>query len=425
MGQFNDDLILEYLIENIDPNLNKKHSLKTILMLDYCYKKDEKIPQNIIPEIISKVINKQINNSSKPLNLDESNLNDCLFLDAFDSYLSSKTKSLAKDAKTPKDFKAITIIDEFSKRIDGSEKILNSPNSLDSKVFNFAKMYQNSNLNKELNKEYLKMKEYFLRVNDNLRKPLTQDIIGEFSKIKKELEEKQRVYSKYPDTEVVFEIQSLIRDTNSAIDNKLNDFISNINPKYNKVKKIFEDGIWDSERKINRLINLRSELKDAKDKYRLGAYKEGIGLCNSLDRKIKETISNYNYIKDKKEEFQDVKRLISDYYGEMHSIFGSDIDFSSVRRINSIYSNLKRLSDKNFHECVPSAWQEDYYLKIDAAMDYIEQKCNKRATYLVNKSSKYRQKIDSSFFSWKTKKFTERLKEYDYELEAWSKCRMI
>lgn len=423
MSSFNEDLVSKYLIENISPDLTKEYSLKTVLMLDYCYKKNENIPKNITLGIISKITSKQVNNSSKTLNLEESSLDDILFLESFKSLLSDKTKSLVKDAKTAKDFKALIIVDEWSGKIKNPELYLSS-GSLDSKVTSITKAYEESRFEKESYKEYLDIKECYLKVSSDLRKPLTKDLIERFSKVKEELDEKSKIYSKQ-NLGLAVEIQTLIRDTSKAIDNKLNDFISNANQRYNRIRKTFEDNIWDSERKVNQLIGLRSELKDIRDKYQLVLCKEGVNLCNSLDRKISDSIYNHNYVRDKKEEFQEVKREVSDYYNEIDSIFCKRADSSSVGRLNRIYNRLKSLSSQEFHECIPSAWQEDYYKNIDDALIYTRYKYKKRINFLTDKSSRLRQKIDGSWFSWNTKKFADRLDNYNNELKAWSKCQII
>lgn len=423
MSSFNEDLVLKYLVENISPNLTKEYPLKTVLMLDYCYKKNESISKNVTSGIISKITSEQVNNSSKTLNLEESSLDDILFLESFKSLLSDKTKSLVKDAKTAKDFKALIIVDEWSGKIKNPELYLSS-GSLDSKVTSITKTYEESRFEKESYKDYLDIKECYLKVSSDLRKPLTKNLIERFNKVKEGLDEKSKIYSKQ-NLGLAVEIKTLIRDTSKAIDNNLNDFISNADQRYNRTRKIFEDNIWDSERKVNQLIGLRSELKDVKDKYQLVLCREGVNLCNSLDRKVSDSIHNHNYVRDKKEEFQSVKREMQDYYGEVGAIFRRKIDSSSVRRLNTIYNQMKRLYNQEFHESIPSAWQEDYYSTIETAMHFTKQKCIKRVNYLTDKSDRLRQKIDGSWFSWNTKKFAEQLEKYNRELEDWSKCQII
>lgn len=426
MSSFNEDLVLEYLIENIDPGLSKQSSLRTASMMDYCYKRNEALPFDHVAGAVSRVLSKQVNDSSNSRRFDESSLDYRLFLDSFISLLSnSRSKELVKYAKTAHDFKAVMIIDVFSKGLKNPNKFFDDSSSLDSKVFNIVKAFEDSRFEEDMQKDYLKMKEYFLKVNEDLKKPLNSILVERFGKVKMEMDEKLKIYSKYPNRGNVADIQRLILDTKQAIDNLLEGYISEIDQRYNGVKKVFEEGVWDSKRKVNKLISLRSEIENIRSKYKVVSHRNGIMNCNSLDSRIKDTIFNYDYIQDKKEEFKSVKRDIINYYGEVYQIFKEPIDFSSVNRLNSIYSNLRRLSNREFAECVPSTWQEDYNVNIEAAMMYIKEKCTDRALYLTDQSSKYRQKIDSSFFSWRTKKFIKKLTEYNDELEAWSKCRII
>lgn len=425
MSKLNEDLILEYLVENINQNLSKNFSVKDVLMLDYCYKKNDSISKDFFSGFVSKVINKQLNNASKPINLNGENLVDCLFLESYKNLLSNKTKNLIKNARTAQDFKAIIAIDVLSDKINNPDKILISPYSLDSKIFNLTREYEESNFEDVMKKEYMKIREYFLKVDDDLKNPLNRDLVKKFNQIRNELNEKFKAYSRYSDRGIVFEIQSLITDINKAIDSKLNSHVQNIDQRYSKVKRVFEDGVWDSEKRINKLISLRSEIKDIQSKYQLVFHKEGVRRCDSLDCKIKELIENYNYVKDVCEEFKAVERKISDYYGEVDSIFREDINFSSVRKLNRIYSNLRKLSNKKFPDYVAGNWQENYYSNLGKTKDFIKRKCVNRVDYLLNQSSKYRKKISNSFFSWQTRKSAEKLENYNNELEAWSICQVV
>jgi len=423
MSRLSEDLGLEYLVENV--SLGREYSVKTVLMLDYCYKNGEKVPKDYFSGFISKIVNKQVNNHSKPINLDESNLDHCLFLECFKSLLSSKTEGLVKAARTSQDFKAIIAIDLLCKKVDNPERILNSLISLESKVFDLVKAYQEANFEKNIKKEYSRMKEYSLMVNSDLKKPLNNELVHKLSKVKKDLDEMLKAYSKYPNTNLVSDVKKLVMDTKNAIDNRLKSYTEDAYHRYNKIKRIFEEGVWDSRRRINRLVGLRSELQDIKSKYQLMLHTKGVENCGSLDSKIKNAIYEYEYVQDKKEEFQDVKRKASDYYKEINYIFNEEICLSSIKRINSIYSDLRSLSNKEFNECVPPTWREDYYSNLERTMRFIKQKCVKRASFLINQSSKYRQKIDSSLFSWQTIKYAKRLEKCNTELEALSKCQII
>ncbi len=72
-----------------------------------------------------------------------------------------------------------------------------------------------------------------------------------------------------------------------------------------------------------------------------------------------------------------------------------------------------------------SNWQEVYYSKIKDTMDFFKQKCFKRVNSLADQSAQYRQKIDKSFFSRRTKRFVEKLEQCNNELRAWSECQII
>lgn len=424
MSKLNNDIVLEYLIESLN-GLDKKYALRDVLLLDYCYKKNEMIPNDYFSGFISKILDKQVNSPANHIGLDESNLVDCLFLESYKSLLSNKVKKLIGKAKTAQDFKAILAIDVLVKLVDNPDSVLVSPASLDSKVYSLVKTYEENNFEKNLKEEYAKMRKYSLMINDDLKKPFSEELAEKFKNVKKDLDEKLETYSRYPDKGFVSEFQSLIRGMNSSIDNKFKNYLSSVDQKYAKIKKNFEDGVWDNEKRINKLISLRSKLKDIHARYQLVSHNEGSKLCSSLHRRISKIIDDYNYVRDVKEEFQEVKRKVFDYRKEAGSIFKGGIDFSSVRDLNRIYSNLKQLSNKRFPGCVPSTWQGDYYSSLEKSMQDIKKKCVKRINYVAKQSSKYRQKIGGSFLSWQTRKFIKVLGKYEDELEAWSKCRVI
>lgn len=424
MSKLNNDLVLEYLIENLN-GLDKKYTLRDVLLLDYCYKKNEIIPNDYFSGFISKILDKQVNIPINSISLDESNLVDCLFLESYKSLLSNKVKKLVGKARTAQDFKAIVAIDVLVKLVDNPDSILVSPASLDSKVYSLVKIYEENNFEKELKEEYAKMRKYSLIINDDLKKTFSKELAEKLKNVKKDLDEKLKIYSRYPDRRTVSEFQSLVRGINSSIDNKFKNCLSSADQKYAKVKRIFEDGIWDSEKRINKLISLRSELKGVHAGYQLVSHNEGSKLCSSLHHRISKVIDDYNYVRNVREEFRDIKRRIPDYQKEVSFVFKGGIDFSSVRNLNRIYSNLKQLSNKRFPGCVPSTWQDDYYSSLENSMQHIKKKCEKRANHVVKQSSKYRQKIDGSFLSWRTKDFIKKLEKYEDELEAWSKCRVI
>ena len=425
MTELNDELILEYLIENVSKNLIKNYPIEEILILDYCYKKNESIPKAYFSDFVSKVLNKQINSSSKKININKTDVVDCLFLESYNNLLSNRTKGLIKYAKSAKDFKAIVIIDTVSKKVDNHSKILNIEDSLDSKVFNLVKAYSEADFKRKIKSEYLRLQEYSLEINSDLEKRLDDKFIKKLGSIKKDLNAKDKFYSKFSNNESVFEIKSLIRELKDRIDSPLKKYIHNVDKKYNKIKKKLEDHVWDTEKRINRLITLSTKIEPVKKKYRLVSHRTGVKLCNSLEREIKNHIDNYNCIRDTKEGFKRAKNDISDYYKEIKSIFKDDINSSSVRKLNSIYSNIKRLSNKSFPDFIPSNEIESYYFNIKKVRDFVKKKYVNRVKNLVNKSSKYRAKIDKSLFSWKTKKFVEKLEGFNYELTTWSKCRII
>ncbi|MBM3200025.1 hypothetical protein FJZ53_03730, partial [Candidatus Woesearchaeota archaeon] len=65
MAAVNDNTLLEYLVENLDSSLSSKYPTKTLLALDYCFKSSERIPQDWLSGIASRVNDKRVNNSSR------------------------------------------------------------------------------------------------------------------------------------------------------------------------------------------------------------------------------------------------------------------------------------------------------------------------------------------------------------------------
>lgn len=425
MSRLNEDLVLEYLVENLDKDLIKKYPVKTVLMLDYCYKDGERIPQDWFSGFTSRVSNKSENKASKPVRIDESNMKDCLFLESYNSMLSEPVKNLIGHARTAQDFKALISIDVLLKKTGDNNRVLNSSQSIGSKVFSLVKKYKESNVNIETSREYNLMREYSIKVKERLKSPFRKELAEELKKSKAYLEERLRHYNRHSEEGFIPEIKEIIRDTSKAIDKKFSEYIGNVDQSYYKIKRTFEDNVWNNEKRIDHLIFLRSDLEDVKECYKLALYEEGIRNCNSLDLMMNETISQYNYTKDLDEEFKGVKKKVSDYYKEIDSTFYNGICFNSMQRLNEIFSDIKRCSNKKFPGYIPYDQQEDYYSRLDKVMAYLKQKCAKRAQYVIERCSKYRQKVGSSFFSWGTKNFVKGLEKYDKELEVWSKCQAI
>ena len=425
MSRLNEDLVLEYLVENLNKDLVKKYPIKTALMLDYCYKDGERIPQDWFSGFTSKVSTKSENKSSKPVSIDESNMKDCLFLESYSSMLSEPVKNLIRHARTAQDFKALISIEVLLKKTSDNNRVVNSSQSIGSKVLSLVKKYKESNANIDTSRDYNLMREYSIKVKERLKSPFRKELAEELKKSKGYLEERLRHYNRHSEEGFVPEIKEIIRETSKAIDKKFNDYISNVDQSYSKIKRTFEDNVWNNEKRVNRLIFLRSDLEDIKEKYKLALHEEGIRNCNLLDTVINDTINSYNYSKDLDEEFKSVKKRVSDYYKEIDSDFCIDISFDSMRRLNEIFSDVKRCSDKKFPVYIPCDQQEDYYSRLNKVRAYLKQKCSKRAQYVIERCSKYRQKVGSSFFSWRTKKFVNKLEKYDKELEVWSKCQAI
>ena len=424
MTLLNEDLILEYLIENLSHSLSKKYGLTTIIMLDYCYKSDENIPQNYLEGFVSNVLSKKVNSPSKQLNLDESEIDDCLFLESYKRLLSDKSKNLIKYAKTANDFKIIVAIDMLSKKVKDSEQFLDSHGNLESKVFNLARSYEKAKLGKELKKDIALIQDHFFMINEYIKKPLSKKLIKNLCRVKKELKDKSKIYSKSSSNRHALEIHMLIHNSQILIDNRLKGHIIKINKRYDNIQKSFADGIWDNVKRINTLSNLSYDLENIKSDYKLISCKTGIKNCNSLSLKINGVIDCYNHVQDLKEEFKEIKNKVMDDYKELKTIFEDNINSNSVRNINNIYHNLKNLAGKSFPDYVPENLVEDYYSSINKTRDFSKQKCIKRIQYLINKSSAYRKKVDKSFISWRTEKFAKRLEEYNHELEVWSKCQI-
>lgn len=424
MNNLDEEIVLEYLVENLGKDLVRKYPAKTALMLDYCYKNGESIPQDWFSGFTSKVLNKQENKTSKPIRIDESSVNDCLFLKSYESMLSDQTKNLIRRADTLQDLKAIIALDVLYKKACDN-RTLNSSQSLNSKVLSLVKKYKESNANIDTSRDYNLMREYSIKVNERLKGPFRKELAEELKKSKGYLEERLRYYNRNSEEGFVPEIKEIIRETSKAIDKKFSDYISNVDQSYSKIKSTFEDNVWNNEKRVNRLIFLRSDLEDVKEKYKVALYEGGIRNCDSLDVMMNETINRYNYTKDLDEEFKSVKKRVSDYYKEIDSTFYKDISFNSMQRLNEIFSDIKRCSDKKFPDYISCDQQEDYYSRLDKVKAYLKQKCSKRAQYVIEQCSKYRQKVGSSFFSWRTKKFVNELEKYDKELEVWSKCQAI
>lgn len=426
MSRLDEELVLEYLVENLSKDSVKKYPVKTALMLDYCYKYGERIPQDWFSGFISKILNKSGNKVSKPVRIDESNIKDCLFLESYTSMLSEPVKSLVSNVGTAQDFKAIMAIEVLLKKIGYHDRILNSSQSLDSKIFKLVKKYKESDVKMETGREYNLMREYSLKVKERLKNHFSKELIDELKKSKTYLDERLRHYNRCPDEQgFVFEIKEIIRETDKAIDKKFKDYTSSIDQSYYKIKRTFEDNVWNNEKRVNRLMFLRSDLEDVKEKYKLALYEEGIKNCRSLDIMINETIDKYNYTKDLSEEFRSVKKKVSDYYAEVDSILCKSIDISSITKLNAIYSNLNKLSSKKFPGYIPSEEQEDYYSRLNKITRHVKNECSKKVQHVISQCAKYRQKVDSSFFSWRTKKFVKELEKYDKELGAWSRCQAV
>lgn len=423
MSGLNEELVLEYLVENVSKDLVRQYPIKSVLAMDYCYKRGENIPNDYLSDIVSKIINNRVNPSSKPLNINELNLIDCLFIKPYEALLSNQVKGLVKNAKTTKDFKKIAIIDLLSQKVSNSQRILSSNGSLDSKILGLAKAYNDSAPKNNFTKDYNRLREMSLKVNAELNQPLDTELAKYLQNVRKNLDAKQAFYSNHKIETSAHEIQNLIVSMKNSIDHKLNDYLCNVNQHYEQVKNSFENGIWDNERRINRLIGLRSDLESVKHNYQMALYKKGIDRCEELEDKMRGVINRHHNLKYTLEEFKSVKTELSDYYPELKRIFSKDTSLSSVNRINEIYSRLNGLVSKKFPNYIPGEQKVDYYSGLNKIKMYIQQECNKKAIHVLDKCTKYREKADGSFFSWRTKKFVEDLKKYDPELEAWSKCQ--
>lgn len=425
MSNLNENLVLEYLVENVSKDLVKKYPINVVLALDYCYKNGERIPSDYISDMASRITSKKTNVSSKPLKIEESDMTDCFFIESYESLLSNQVKSLVKNAGTTKDFKAIAVIDLLSKKVKDYQRIINSNNSLDSKIFSLAKDYKNSISENTFNKDYNKLRELSLTVNKELNKPFDADLAKYLQKVRKDLVSKLEVYSKHRGEESVHEIQNLITSMRNSIDHKFSNYLYNVNQHYERIKNSFENNIWDNEKRINNLISLKSEIESVKHGYQMALSKEGVKLCEDLEKKMGKVIDAYYDLGFTLEEFKSIKTEVKNYYPEVDNIFSRDTKPSSISRLNEIYSRLNSLASKKFPNYIPSDQQSDYYSRLNDVIDYIKQKCAQRFTYLVNKSAKYRHKADKAFFSWRVKKFGNELKVYGAELEEWSRCQVL
>lgn len=421
MKGLNEDVILEYLVENIDKDLVRAYPIKAVIMLDYCYKKGEQLPKDHFSGFTSKILNKQINTDTKMIKLDESDLIDCLFIESYGQLLPENAKALLPRAKTAKDYKAIIAISELSKNMGG---IINPSSDLDSKLFYLARSYAESGLEQGIKKEYDQTRRLSIQINSKLRKPLNKELAEDLDSIKKEITKKFEAYSKYPYTPATARILDLLKESNRAIDTRLRAERSRLDEEYYHIKTQFENGVWDNEKRISKLIRLRPELKETREKYCMALCEEGGINCESLDLKIKETIERYEHIRDVKEEFEEIKRRISGYYEETEDIFSMPIEHSSMQTLNALYSDLIRSADKKFPDYIQGL-QEKHRPGIEKILLHIKQKCTQRISYLIDQSARCRQKIDRSFFSWQTKKLNEELEKYNLELGAWSKCQIV
>ena len=425
MRSLNEELVLEYLIENLDKESAKNYPLKTSLMLDYCYKTGESIPQDWFSGFTSKVLSKSENKTSKPVSIDEASIKDCLFLESYESMLSESVKGLILNARTAQDFKAITAIEVLCKNAGDYNLISGSSQNLSSKVFNLAKRYKESKTKKEIDKDYYLMREYSLKLKEKLKVPFRKGLAGELIKSKSYLDERLKHYNKYLEQESGSSIKNIIMESSRAIDKKFNDYLSSVDMSYHNIKRDFEDNAWNNEKRINKLVFLMSELEDLRVKYELVSYKKGVQECNLLDNRMKEIIHRHNYAEDLKEELQEVKRKVSEYYKEVDSVFSRDINHYSIQKLNTIYDETQKLSNKIFPDYIPPGQQEEYYSRLDKFRIYLKQKCARRAQYIIDKCSKYRQKVNRSFFSWQTRKYVKELGKYDQELEVWSRCQAV
>jgi len=352
-----DDIILDYLIENVNPDLIKQYNIKEMLLLDYCYNKNQRIPKDYFKDSISRIIIKE-EESSKNLQLDETKIKDCIFLEAYKKLLSNKTRNLIKEAKTKEDYKTIASIDKILEKAKIPNSILRSEKNLKLKLSDIAKEY--------------------LKINS-------------------------------------------IGKTNDKLENRIN----KLNRKYNKIKNAYEERLWNNCRRINKLISLRNNLKELKGNYSSIAYVHGIKVCNSLERKMKKSIKEYNYVQDLKQELKEIKNEIFVYDKEVSEILKDNLCLASINKINRIYSNLNKLSKKRFLDITPAEWIEDYYLNIEKINGNIHKKCKKKVETVLKRSNRYRKNIDNSFFSIQTKKNNDKLKKYNKELKIWAKCQAI
>ncbi|MCG2718648.1 MAG: hypothetical protein L6408_07440 [Nanoarchaeota archaeon] len=425
MNRLNKDLILDKLIENIDKDRNKHQNIRKLLVWDYCYKKGEPLPNEYSAGLVSRVLERNLNQKSKSVVIDESNFLDRFFLWHYKKLLSKETKNLVKKAQTSKDYKAIIAIDTLAKKVKNSNMVVSSSASLDSKVFNLAKACEEVLFEQDIKKDYKNLKMNQLKVNSEIKKPLDNTLIKTLSNIKKELNKKSVYYSKYSNRQSTLEMQNLISNTQNLIDNKFKGYLADLNNSYNQIRITFDDNPWDKGKKINRLKDLKSDLKNIKSDYNLVSHRKGVNKCTALDAKMNSIIRDYEYIYDIKEDFKDSKIKLYNYKQELNDIFSKPMDNSKINTLNRIYSDLNLMHEQSFRDCTAKDLQDRYYSGVKKVIENVEDKCEKRIRYLAKQSEKYRNKFDNSWFSWNTKKYADVLRSYNKELEAWSRCRAI
>jgi len=237
------------------------------------------------------------------------------------------------------------------------------------------------------------IKLYFIEASSALNNPLNKDTLNSFKKIKKELDKKEKFYSKHSNKLEVADVQTLIANTNLVIDNRVNNYISNLDQDYNTVKQSFDKGVWNSKRRINKLSKLHDKILDVKSGYTNIGYTQGVKHCKSLENSINQKIKNYK----PKNNFKITKKSLK-YTGLV-----------SILTLGSIcgYYCWKNYDD---YQNVKEKKLAYYETKFDSVKDYYNQQDYLKADKL---SEKLQSELDEESFFSNTDDLYKKVEEYD------------
>ncbi|MBL7100767.1 MAG: hypothetical protein ISS23_02310 [Nanoarchaeota archaeon] len=427
-----DSFLSSFLIRNPGTK-NKSWSLREYLIADYANLENYVDKSKLLEECNKKVSRKTIQ-PNKKIRPSQGHKGSNYLL-ASNAYLQllkhPDSKKLINQACDLDDLKAIVYVDVLLDKLGVAKckPVVQSGICLGDKVKQLAKIYDQKKIYGKIRVESGRVQYMYENACQYLEEGrLTRDKVQNFRAVKSELLGILRKWDSFPSgiREDIHNDYIKVKHAATRIDSVFKKYENNVDKRLAKVKFEFRDGVWNTGARINRLHNLSSNLNRIIEDYNLIDCKEGVKTCKDLNSKINSMIKEYNYSKDIECHFKNVKREIPEIRKKVKFIFKEDcITSSSIKKLNKVYSRLKKLHNQSFSNCIPNDHQEKYYSALKTAIDFVEEKCAGRAYYLLNRCEKYRNKLDKSRFSWTTKKFTEKLKEYNNKLEVWEKCRAI